>query len=81
MIERIREGLVSDGVLVSINKLCHWFDVPRRSFYYQRVKSKPKVQACLAELIKALIDKEPSFGYRIVAGLLSRNNAMKQMMQ
>ena len=82
MIERIREGLASDGVLVSISKLCHWFDVPRRSFYYQRVKSKPKVQACLAEPIKALIEKEPSFGYRSVAGLLSMNkNTVQRIFQ
>ncbi|SPY08243.1 helix-turn-helix domain-containing protein [Oligella urethralis] len=38
MIEAIQQGLKEDGYEVSIAKLCRWFDVPRRTFYYQPVK-------------------------------------------
>ena len=64
MIETIRQGLEEDGFKVSISKLCQWFDMPRRTVYYKPVKAAPKVQACFAEPIKAMINEEPSFGYR-----------------
>ena len=38
MIEAIQQGLKEDGYEVSIAKLCRWFGVPRRTFYYQPVK-------------------------------------------
>ncbi len=41
--------------------------------YYRPTKAPPKVRADLAEPIKALIEVEPSFGYRAVAGLLAMN--------
>ena len=31
MIETIRQGLKEDGFIVSISKLCQWFDIPRRT--------------------------------------------------
>ena len=42
----------------------------------------PKVKAELAEPIKALIEAEPSFGYRTVAGLLAMNkNTVQRIFQ
>lgn len=38
----------------------------------------PKVRGDLSEPIKALIEVEPSFGYRTVAGLLAMNKNMVQ---
>lgn len=46
------------------------FGVPRRTVYYRATKAPPKVRPELAEPIKQLIEEEPSFGYRTVAGLL-----------
>ncbi len=66
MIETIRQGLHKEGVVVSISQLCRWFEVLRRTFYYQSVKAPPKVQARFAEPIKAMIEDNPSFGYRTV---------------
>lgn len=41
-----------------------------------------KVRAELAEPIKALIEEEPSFGYRTVAGLLGMNkNTVQRIFQ
>ncbi len=43
MIETIHQGFKEEGVVVSISQLCRWFEVPRRTFYYQPVKASPKV--------------------------------------
>jgi len=73
VIETIRQGLEEDGFKVSISKLCQWFELPRRTVYYKQVKAAPKVQPCFADPIKAMINEEPSFGYRTVAALLGFN--------
>jgi putative transposase len=57
VIETIRQGLAEDGFKVSINKLCQWFDMPRRTVYYKSVKAAPKVQLRFADPIKAMINE------------------------
>jgi putative transposase len=69
----IQQGLQKDGLWVSMAKLCRWFEQPRRSVYYKRTKAAPKVREELATPIKTLIEEEPSFGYRTVAGILAMN--------
>ena len=82
MIAALRQGLKDDGYEVSISKLCQWFGVARRSVYYKPTKSPPTVKAELAEPIKAMIEEEPSFGYRTVAGLLDMNkNTVQRIFQ
>ena len=82
MISSIRQGLKDDGFEVSISKLCRWFGVPRRTVYYRPTKAQPKVRPELAEPIKQLIEEEPSFGYRTVAGLLGMNkNTVQRIFQ
>ena len=82
MISSIRQGLKNDGFEVSISKLCRWFGVPRRTVYYRPTKAPPKVRPELAEPIKQLIEEEPSFGYRTVAGLLGMNkNTVQRIFQ
>jgi putative transposase len=82
MIETIRQGLMEDGIHVSISKLCQWFGVPRRTAYYKPVKGAPKVQERFAEPIRAMILEEPSFGYRTVAALLGLNrNTVQRIFQ
>ena len=78
----IQQGLREDGFMVSMVKLCRWFGMPRRTVYYRPVKSPPTVKPELAEPIKALIEQEPSFGYRTVAGLLGMNkNTVQRIFQ
>jgi putative transposase len=78
----IQQGLRDDGFRVSMVKLCRWFGVPRRSVYYQPAQSPPAVKPELAEPIKALIETEPSFGYRTVAALLGMNkNTVQRIFQ
>jgi putative transposase len=78
----IQQGLLADGIQVSMVKLCRWFGQPRRMVYYRPTKAPPKVRADLAEPIKALIEAAPSFGYRTVAGLLAMNkNTVQRIFQ
>ncbi|WP_244126577.1 hypothetical protein [Burkholderia gladioli] len=82
MIETIHQGLKEEGVVVSISKLCKWFDVPRRTVYYRPVKAEPVVQARFSDPIKAMIEESPSFGYRTVAHLLGFNkNTVQRVFQ
>lgn len=78
MILRFQRGLVGDGFVVFLAKLCRWFGVPRRTVYYQSLKAVPKVNAKYAEPIKAMIEESPSFGYRTVAYLLGFNKQAVQ---
>lgn len=78
----IQQGLLADGIRVSMVKLCRWFGQPRRTVYYRPTKAPPKARADLVEPIKALIEAEPSFGYRTVAGLLAMNkNTVQRIFQ
>ena len=82
MIVSLQQGLKADGVVVTTSQLCRWFEVPRRTVYYRETKAPAKVQAALADPIKALIEQEPSFGYRTVAGLLDMNkNTVQRIFQ
>ena len=82
MIQSIQQGLLADGVTVSIARLCAWFGVPRRTVCYTPVKAAPKVDPRFAEPIKAMIEAEPSFGYRTVAWLLGFNkNTVQRIFQ
>lgn len=78
----IQQGLLAEGIRVSMVQLCRWFDQPRRTVYYKPTKAPPKVKPELAEPIKAMIESEPSFGYRTVAGLLGMNkNTVQRIFQ
>ena len=45
----------------------------QQTVYYKLTKAAPKIDPRFAEPIKAMIEKEPSFGYRTVAWLLGFN--------
>lgn len=82
MIESVKQGLESEGVSVPMTKLCRWFEMPRRTLYYKPTKAAPKVQERFEAPIKAMIDQDPSFGYRTVANLLNFNkNTVQRIFQ
>ncbi|WP_197716170.1 hypothetical protein [Cereibacter sphaeroides] len=82
MIRTLHEGLLADGITVPLTKLCAWFGVPRRTVYHKPTKASPEVDPRFAEPIKAMIEKEPSFGYRTVAWLLGFNkNTVQRVFQ
>lgn len=82
MILGLQQGLKADGVEVSLVKLCHWFGVARRTVYYRETKGQPKLQEQFVKPIKAMIEENPSFGYRTVAHLLDFNkNTVQRVFQ
>jgi len=82
MILELQRALKEDGVVVSLVKLCGWFGVPRRTVYYKPIKAEPRVQTQFVEPIKAMIEENPSFGYRTVAHLLDMNkNTVQRVFQ
>ena len=82
MIATVKQGLEEDGIKVPMTKLCRWFEVPRRTVYYRPTKAAPKVQERFEAPIKAMIEQEPSFGYRTVANLLGFNkNTVQRVFQ
>ena len=82
MILQLQQGLQAEGFEVSISKLCRWFNVPRRSLYYKPVKAQSRLQPHLVEPVKAMIEENPSFGYRTVAYLLNMNkNTVQRIFQ
>ncbi len=82
MIDLARQAAAEEGATISTTKLCEWFNIPRRSAYYQSRRSSPKVQSRFAEPIKAMIEENPSFGYRTVAHLLNFNkNTVQRIFQ
>ena len=82
MIATVKQGLEAEGIKVPMTKLCRWFEVPRRTVYYRPTKGQPKVQERFESPIKAMIEQEPSFGYRTVASLLGFNkNTVQRVFQ
>jgi len=82
VIETVHQGLMADGIHVSISKLCRWFAVPRRSLYYRPTKAAPKIRDDLVVPVKQMIEENPSFGYRTVAHLLGMNkNTVQRIFQ
>ena len=82
MILRLQQGLLDEGIRASLSQLCRWFGVPRRTVYNQPTKAAPKVDEQLAVPIKAMIEENPSFGYRTVAYLLGMNkNTVQRIFQ
>lgn len=42
MIRTLHEGLLADGIKVSLAKLCAWLGVPRRTIYYKPARLRRK---------------------------------------
>lgn len=82
MIASIQQGLLDEGTKIPLSRLCQWFDVPRRTLYYRPKRKPPVLQERLVQPIKALIEAEPSYGYRTVAHLLGFNkNTVQRIFQ
>jgi len=82
MILQPQQELKAEVPNVSLVKLCQWFEMPRRTVYYRPTKGTPKVQEKFFTPIKAVVEENPSFGYRTVAHLLGMNkNTLQRVFQ
>ena len=78
MILELQQELKAEGATVSLVKLCQWFEMPRRTVYCRPTKGAPKVQEKFVTPIMAMIEENPSFGYRSVAHLVGINKKTLQ---
>jgi putative transposase len=82
MILQLQQKLKAEGVHVSLVKLCQRFEMPKRIVYHHPTKGAPKVQEKFVTPIKAMIEDNPSCGYRTVADLLGMNkNTVQRVFQ
>ena len=62
-----------EGRLVSVSKLCRWFEFPRSTFYYRPPSPKsPKMDTELVLELKRVIDEEPTYGVRRLTAMVRR---------
>ncbi|MEM6416117.1 MAG: hypothetical protein AAF720_15845 [Pseudomonadota bacterium] len=82
MIRMRHEGLRADETPKSVTKLCRWFEVRKRTVYYKPTNATPKIDPTFEMPIKALIEENPSLGYRAAAWLLGFDkNTVQRMFQ
>jgi len=69
----MRGILEAEGKRVSLSKLCTILGLPRRSFYYRPVERVRKLNEELVGKVKEIIEKFPSYGYRMISAVLKVN--------
>ena len=74
----VQADLLAEGDRISIMKLCHWFGLPRRSFYYQRKPQKLSLDNAKLAQVKTIIERFPTYGYRRIAAILGWNRKVVQ---
>ncbi len=78
----LQQGLKAGGIEISLVKLCQWFGVAPLTVHYRATKSRPRLQEQFVKPIKAMIEENPSFGYRTVANLVDFNkNTVQRVFQ
>ncbi|MEM7173632.1 MAG: IS3 family transposase [Pseudomonadota bacterium] len=74
----VQADLRVGGDRVSIMKLCRWFGLPRRSFYYQAKPRQLPLDPSNAVRVKSIIEQFPTYGYRRIAAILGWNKKVVQ---
>jgi putative transposase len=69
-IEAIGQRLKQYGFDVSINGLCWWFEISRRTVYYKPTNAPVKLWERPVKPIKETVEQKPSSGYRSLANPL-----------
>ncbi len=78
----VQSELAREGAKVSITKLCRWFGISRRSYYYKPKAGASRIDEKKVERIKATIEEYPTYGYRRVALLTGINKkAVQRILQ
>jgi len=61
MILGLWQQFKDDGLGDSQDKLCHWFEVPRRAACLSPIKAQPKLQELFVTPLKAMIEPLPRY--------------------
>ena len=65
-----------EGNKVAIAMLCRWFGVPRSSFYYRPTpRASRPCDPQTVELVREVIDENPTYGLRRIAAVARRRSA------
>ena len=79
---RVQSEMAKDGYRISITKLCRWFGVPRRTFYYKPVNRGKKLDPDKVAKVREKMAQFPTYGYRRLALLLNMNKkAVQRILQ
>lgn len=71
----------AEGKSVTTMQLCRWFGVPRRTIYYRSKPRRIPLDAEKVAKVKAVIEEQPTFGYRRIAFELGENPKVIQRIQ
>jgi len=78
----LQSELTQEGCQISITKLCRWFGISRRTFYYRPISREKKLDAKKVAKVKAKMEQFPTYGYRRLALLLEMNKkAVQRILQ
>ena len=79
---RVQSEMVAEGHKVGITKLCRWFGISRRTFYYKPKQRQPKIDEEKVRLIKKKMEAFPTYGYRRLAHMTGINKkAVQRILQ
>ncbi len=74
----VQSEMASEGHRVSITKLCRWFGISRRTFYYKPKVKEPRIDDKKLYRIKETIEAFPTYGYRRIAFMTGINKKAVQ---
>ena len=78
----VQSEMASESHRVSITKLCRWFGISRRTFYYKPKQRRPKIDEEKVCRIKEKMEAFPTYGYRRLAHLTGINKkAVQRILQ
>jgi len=79
---RVQSEMAKEGYRISITKLCRWFGVSRRTFYYKPVNREKKLDPDKVAKVREKMEQFPTYGYRRLAWLLNMNKkAVQRILQ
>ena len=79
---QVRSEMIREGYSVSITQLSRWFDIPRRTLYYQPKQREPKIDEEKVRRIKEKMESFPTYGYRRLSHLTGINKkAVQRILQ
>lgn len=69
----LQAEIVAEGHRISLNTLCGWLGVPRRSLYYKPKRRPRLLDTELTERVRLSMQRFPTYGYRRLAVVLGEN--------